>query len=93
MNVVYFKYRIFSASVTKSSAPYGCVVLCSFVFPCTALSDSSSREGKELVMGACPIHAAIFSGKTRSDKEAVGVKKVRVMKNYEKGEYCWAQRC
>ena len=72
-----------------------CVVLC---FP-AALSDSRSREGKELVMaaspiyaaifsalvgklgelvgelGSLPIHAAIFSGKTRSDEEAVGVKK------------------
>ena len=48
-----------------------CVVLC---FP-AALSDSRSREGKELVMGTCPIHAAIFSGKARSDEEAVGVKK------------------
>ena len=52
-----------------------CVVLCCVVLCCVvlcfpaALSDSSSREGKELVMGACPIHAAIFSGKTRSDEK------------------------
>ena len=86
MIVVFFKVDFFSASATTKKAMLHmvvscCVVLCCVVLCCVvlcfpaALSDSRSREGKELVMAACPIHAAIFSGKTRSDEEAVGVKK------------------
>ena len=76
MIVVFFKVDFFPASATTKKAMLHMVVSCCVVlcFP-AALSDSRSREGKELVMGASPIHAAIFSGKTRSDEEAVGVKK------------------
>ena len=76
----------------KSNAPYGCVVLCSIVFPCSVVWLEESW-GKELVMGACTIHAAIFSGKARSDEEAVGVKKSGCWEIIKKGNTAGRQRC
>ena len=53
MIVVFFKVDFFPASATAKKAMLHMVVSCCVVlcFP-AALSDSRSREGKELVMGA-----------------------------------------